>query len=490
MNIKFATVLDFKGATWGLLVSRNMSLWHDSLAGQGYYSNNKSFGINAPLRTIALVENSIHTDLMVSYDDYTKYAKEVLDLFVNPENHLQIREKYFSLADKLLGSIEVCKNKLNLESFRNFQEAYKIFSAGLNVTAVFGRISLEVLTDKLRATEYSSEEIAKIIPVITYPTEASPMLQSRVDLLKIAEELKNNTKVNVKKETALLKEWLNKYQHIPVNFCEEPWLLQDAMSQLDEIMDKDCSLELKRIENNSISNIALAIAKLKEINNSEIQAIAKAISEASYINEFRKNAISKASLEYRPIFETIAKKAGSNNWRDCFYLLSGEMEKVLTGEINDLQLLIKQRDLCAILQKKEGPLILSDVDAKLLLSLLRVQPIDQIDDVSKQLSVKGFTACRGTIQGTVKIILSTADFKKMKPGDILVTKATSVDFVPIMQKAGAFVTDEGGITSHASIVSREMNKPCIIGTKISTKVFKDGDFVEVDANHGIVRKIR
>tara|TARA_Y100000310_G_scaffold338021_1_gene426573 strand:- start:1597 stop:1776 length:180 start_codon:yes stop_codon:yes gene_type:complete len=59
-----------------------------------------------------------------------------------------------------------------------------------------------------------------------------------------------------------------------------------------------------------------------------------------------------------------------------------------------------------------------------------------------------------------------------------------------MKKAAAFVTDEGGVTCHAAIVSREMKKPCIIGTKIATKVLKDNDLVEVDANKGIVRKIK
>lgn len=62
-------------------------------------------------------------------------------------------------------------------------------------------------------------------------------------------------------------------------------------------------------------------------------------------------------------------------------------------------------------------------------------------------------------------------------------------FMPAMKKAVAFVTDEGGITSHAAIIAREMKKPCIIGTKIATKVLRDGDLVEVDANKGIVRKI-
>lgn len=66
---------------------------------------------------------------------------------------------------------------------------------------------------------------------------------------------------------------------------------------------------------------------------------------------------------------------------------------------------------------------------------------------------------------------------------------TSPDFVPLMKKAKAIVTDEGGLSCHAAIVSREMGLPCVIGTKNATKVFKDGDMIEVDANKGFVRKI-
>ena len=62
--------------------------------------------------------------------------------------------------------------------------------------------------------------------------------------------------------------------------------------------------------------------------------------------------------------------------------------------------------------------------------------------------------------------------------------------VPLMKKAGAIVTDEGGITSHAAVISREMGKPCIIGTRNATKVFKDGDLVEVDANKGYVKILK
>ena len=103
--------------------------------------------------------------------------------------------------------------------------------------------------------------------------------------------------------------------------------------------------------------------------------------------------------------------------------------------------------------------------------------------------IKGSSANKGVVGGIVKIILSSKDFHKLSVGEILVTTMTSVDFVPVMARAAAFVTNEGGITSHASIVAREMGKPCIIGTKNATQILKDGDLVEVDANNGVIKII-
>lgn len=112
------------------------------------------------------------------------------------------------------------------------------------------------------------------------------------------------------------------------------------------------------------------------------------------------------------------------------------------------------------------------------------------DENKKILSeVKGAIAQKGIARGIVKVVTTVKDLPKVKAGDIMVTFMTSPNFMPAMRLAGAFVTDEGGLTCHAAIVAREMKKPCVIGTKIATKTFKDGDKVEVDANKGVVRKI-
>ena len=76
--------------------------------------------------------------------------------------------------------------------------------------------------------------------------------------------------------------------------------------------------------------------------------------------------------------------------------------------------------------------------------------------------------------------------QKFEQGDILVASMTRPELVPAMKKAAAVITDEGGITCHAAIVSRELGIPCIIGTKIATKVLNDGDLVEIKGTHGLI----
>lgn len=100
--------------------------------------------------------------------------------------------------------------------------------------------------------------------------------------------------------------------------------------------------------------------------------------------------------------------------------------------------------------------------------------------------VDGIGSSPGIATGTVKIISSMEELTKIQKGDILVTKMTSPDYVVAMSKSAAIVTDEGGITSHASIVSRELGIPCIVGSKTATKTLQDGQVVTVDAYHGLV----
>src|SRR3989338_3508637 len=103
--------------------------------------------------------------------------------------------------------------------------------------------------------------------------------------------------------------------------------------------------------------------------------------------------------------------------------------------------------------------------------------------------IKGQVGQQGNVIGRVKLVFGPQHNNKVQEGDILVAPATSPQFLPAMERAAAFVTDVGGITSHAAIVARELKKPCIVGTKNATRILKDDDLVEVDATKGIVKRI-
>lgn len=103
--------------------------------------------------------------------------------------------------------------------------------------------------------------------------------------------------------------------------------------------------------------------------------------------------------------------------------------------------------------------------------------------------LRGIAASRGFGHGIVRVVLRPGDIKQLRPGEVLVAKYTFPNYTPAMRKSAAIVTDEGGLTSHAAVVSRELGLPCVVGTGIATQIFHTGDRVEVDANNGIVRKI-
>ena len=203
-------------------------------------------------------------------------------------------------------------------------------------------------------------------------------------------------------------------------------------------------------------------------------------------------ALSKARVRAEPVFreteiftekfaETLCRQAGlSKNLILC--MTKKEMEKYLKAGQLPRTKKLKDRQKHAVLFFKNGKFRLlvgkkaEAFEKALLKSMIRK-------------SVQGVCAHPGTVEGIVRIVLDPATCKKFNPGDILVAEMTRPEFLPLIRKAGAVVTDAGGILCHAAIVARELKKPTVIGTQVATKTFKDKEYVMVNASNGTVRKI-
>jgi pyruvate,water dikinase len=128
------------------------------------------------------------------------------------------------------------------------------------------------------------------------------------------------------------------------------------------------------------------------------------------------------------------------------------------------------------------------------LYIVQTRPITTIKEKKKgkakedkdqsSLILEGEPASPGLAFGKVRVIMNVKDVSKAQKGEVLVTSMTSPDFVPAMQKVEAIVTDKGGQTSHAAIVSRELSIPCIVGTRRASKLFKNGQLISVDGSSG------
>lgn len=169
---------------------------------------------------------------------------------------------------------------------------------------------------------------------------------------------------------------------------------------------------------------------------------------------------------------------------DISYLQTREIEAFLKNKHPISKQIIAERKnkFVLYLDSHKKLICLHGDEVKKAFSLFNV-----VSKVEKIQEVTGRVVSKGYAKGNVVIVRGVKDLVKVANGDILVAVATHPDYVPAMRRAAAIITDEGGITSHAAIVAREFGIPCIVGTERATKVFKNGDMVEVDCQEGIVR---
>lgn len=175
-------------------------------------------------------------------------------------------------------------------------------------------------------------------------------------------------------------------------------------------------------------------------------------------------------------------KGLNNIYPELGYLAVYLTKEELGKDIDKNELIKRDAGFALIPDIFVGPISFEELINKFPEYLFKIEKGEQDSG-----GLRGQIGYKGKVRGIVRIIKRKDQVEQMQEGEIIVSPMTTPDMVPAMKKATAFVTDEGGITCHAAIIAREMKKPCIIGTKVATQIFKDGDEIEVDADNGLVR---
>ena len=184
--------------------------------------------------------------------------------------------------------------------------------------------------------------------------------------------------------------------------------------------------------------------------------------------------------EFPNIYGKFDKKLGEN----CKFMSRKEILDYMSGKAVDFKKIDGRKNEYLLIMEngKIKEYFGSEINIRLKTELKHLS-------VRNKNKVVGKTACKGFAKGKARLVFTRNDYKKIQKNEILVTPMTKPDIELYLKLVKGIVTNDGGALCHASIISREMNIPCVVGTKIATDIFKDGDLVEVDADKGIVRKI-
>ncbi len=200
-----------------------------------------------------------------------------------------------------------------------------------------------------------------------------------------------------------------------------------------------------------------------------------------------------AEFRFLNLFKEIAKRM-SISLTDIFYVYSiPELVAFLSREALVDPAALKQRKNFYAVQVNAGQVTTYSGDsAKALVSELLPDYFKAMDssEICGQVANPGKVQAKAHVVKVAGISELQQCIKNFQEGEVLITTMTQPNMVPLMKKASAVVTDEGGMTSHAAVLSSEFNVPCIVGTHIGTKAIKTGDLIEVNADKGIVRKLK
>lgn len=274
-------------------------------------------------------------------------------------------------------------------------------------------------------------------------------------------------------------DWLNVY-----SLNEKPYSVSYFKKLKKKLDKKDLVAAKKQLRENQRKFKKF----LKLIRDYRLRKILLLMHEYAFIRTDRADAWRKFMSLMQLFFEELIKRINQPGWTlaETINLSREEIKQILLYNKIPLLREMKLRSAKKCIIDYRGGKLFFVYDRKQIEKIKKmVKP-----PPPKVKEIPGVIANKGKVQGRVAVVTQKEDLNKIKRGAILVAVVTEPSYAPYMKKCRAVVTDEGCITCHAAIVSRELGIPCLIGTKVATKVLRDGDLVEVDAERGIVRKIK
>lgn len=432
----------------------------------------------------------IYQEFMKQYHQDKTYLQKLL-----AQSRKEVKEVYRFIETLRKLYFSSLKTEELLEHMRKANNRYAHVLATSHIIEGFSLNSdkeiKELLLAHLKALG-KEKEFSHLLTELTMPTEQSVMAMADEHLLQLSCDVHNTPGLQSlfeKEIEAILKErqqfpaffqklekHAQEYYWIQANYAQAPFAdhsyfineIKQILKEKKRLPKKDFLQKEKKEELLKELGISGKLRELLELTNCFMlwQDTRKKdmLSICCYVDLLAKHVAERFGLE-----QTLVR-----------YLISHEFTQENLSQLTNKMLHERRRGCIVIYTKQERTVLSGSAYQEIKTKLKKHEPTTTVKEIA------GMCASVGKAVGTARICKTIHDIQQFTKGEVLVASMTRPEFVPAMKKASAIVTDEGGITSHAAIISRELRIPCVIGTKIATKVIKNGDLIEVKANHGMV----
>jgi phosphohistidine swiveling domain-containing protein/DNA-binding Xre family transcriptional regulator len=423
-------------------------------------------------------------------ETFLRWAKHLYQKYAQPEQHNSLYQAYLKTThpiEELYLSIQEPNTTFTLSSleelYKTISEYYQHFwNSSLFIDAFDVGVDQEIIQAKAKENGLTKEEV-KILLTTRFPTFDR---ERRQDLVRLAQ--------GAARTRLPFSEWLRTSAAVHSHLRHFRFA-RNNYARIGSYGENDIAEELRVLMQNpaQAKNEAQSIHEHTRHVDKEVKAILKErdlrenplsfFQLLTYWREHRKKINLMGIHVLLTILEELEKHIGIPK-ELLAYLAPEEVASLARGTISKETLETRRNEGLMIIMTVNGYRLVVGKEAQ---SLREECETETEGSATKDTILNGQIACQGYAKGTARIMLSEVDFTRFKDGDILVTSMTRPEFVPLMRRATGIVTNEGGITCHAAIVSRELGKPCLIGTRRATEVIKEGDLIEVRAHHGTVR---
>lgn len=343
---------------------------------------------------------------------------------------------------------------------------------------------LEKDLKKQLAEKGLEKKFSEYFSALVSPAVPSFASREQLDLLRLAVKAKRKGIKAVRKE---LEKHCQDFFWLPYDYEGETWGTAYFESVLKELLEKPAlnlegQLERQRTQFRALRQKQARIIRETGLNSRQ-QELFSALRHASMAMDFKKEVLTQSHFYKNAMMREIGRRLRILFSR-TYFLRPEEVENALLGNKLDRAALSERERFSVSVCQNGFTRIETGENARAW-----VRKLKEAKETRKSKELQGQCASPGSAIGRARVLLNSSQIKDMQEGEILVVQATTPDFVPAMKKAKAIVTNEGGITSHAAIVSRELGVPCIVGTENATKLLKTGDLIDVHAASGIIKKI-